>query len=231
MAHAARLLGSEEDELAAEGAVALCAPRPRERISWRLIAGIALGVVALLCVAGMAVPRRCCGAPLLASPLPSVSEVKAAMVGLSVCATVVQTAFATHDRLSVKPCAPFVPANFHSEHTIDVTGATAQHRIEGFGGAFTESSALVFQSLPRHLRRRFIEAYFSEDEGIGCAAHRRARGPERRPRRHRARLTRAARGARARFAWARQVHARARAHQQLRLFDQLVFLRRRARGF
>lgn len=143
----------------------LCAGHPHERASRRVLALGVLGTLGLVC-AGMLVPRRCCGPPLLASPLPSVSEVKAAIAGLSVCATVVQTAHATHDRLSAKPCAPFVP-DFASANVIDLTHAAPQQQIDGFGGAFTESSALVYQALPPALRQQFIDAYFSEETGIG----------------------------------------------------------------
>jgi hypothetical protein len=167
-AQAEPLLAAEEDEVAVtrpQPRGMLCAGHPRERLSRRVLGGAVVGTLALVC-AGMFVPRRCCGPSLLASPLPSVSEVKAAIAGLSACATVVQTAYATHDRLSAKPCVPFIP-DYKAANVIDVTDAAGQHSIDGFGGAFTESSALVFQAMSPSLRQQFIDAYFSEEKGIG----------------------------------------------------------------
>lgn len=37
----------------------------------------------------------------------------------------------------------------------------------GFGGAFTEASALNYQRLPPAARRRFMDLYFSRSNGIG----------------------------------------------------------------
>jgi glucosylceramidase len=135
----------------------------RQRVQRRCIVG---AVGTLLVCAGALVPR---GPALIASPLPRVSEMRTATSGASrTCARVVQTAHGSKERLAMRGCEPFV-ADFEATTVIDVTGATPQHEILGFGGAFTESSALVYQALPPDMRKRFINAYFAlgDDEGKG----------------------------------------------------------------
>ena len=47
-------------------------------------------------------------------------------------------------------------------------------RIEGFGGAFTESAAVTWQSLTPELRKEVLEGYFGHDQGHGytlCRVH------------------------------------------------------------
>jgi glucosylceramidase len=44
--------------------------------------------------------------------------------------------------------------------------------LVGFGGAFTQSSATVYQQLPPELQGEFLEAYFSNDTGIGYSTGR-----------------------------------------------------------
>ena len=46
--------------------------------------------------------------------------------------------------------------------------------IEGFGGAFTEASAVAYHRLSPEKQQEFMEAYFSEEKGIGynfCRTH------------------------------------------------------------
>lgn len=124
---------------------------PSERVRrGRLVAAVgAAAVVAGLLVAGaqhrQAAPHR-----LMASG----------------CADVIQTARDTGDRLSRLGCVHFED-DFDAPNVIDLTGARTGHAILGFGGAFTEASALVWQALPADKREEFVRMYFDPDAGIG----------------------------------------------------------------
>lgn len=76
-----------------------------------------------------------------------------------------QSAMNTGDRLSPKAPGSFVPDFAFQGIEVEVTDV-AEQVIEGFGGAFTESSGLVFRKLTDAQQRAFLNDYFST-EGLG----------------------------------------------------------------
>lgn len=82
-------------------------------------------------------------------------------------ASLVQTARDTGDRLTVKRDVSFVPDFSTSGPTVDVSSVETDQVIVGFGGAFTEASALVFAGMDSDLQQDFLEKYFDPDNGIG----------------------------------------------------------------
>lgn len=90
------------------------------------------------------------------------------------CAMVIQTVRDSTDRLTPQPgCAAFRPvgaeggAGAGAALQLDLTDAGTEQTILGFGGAFTEASALTWQALSPELQHRLLEAYFHPTEGIG----------------------------------------------------------------
>lgn len=79
------------------------------------------------------------------------------------------------DRL--KPLRPRSLAALRPEATgpsIFIDPRVAYQTLEGFGGAFTEAAASVFQKLPPAQQRRFLAAYFDPRKGHGytfCRTH------------------------------------------------------------
>lgn len=62
----------------------------------------------------------------------------------------------------------------NSTTTVVVNPAKRYQKIEGFGGAFTESAGIVFSQLRPAQQREVLEAYFSKDKGHGyrlCRTH------------------------------------------------------------
>merc|ERR1719350_2408762 len=80
-------------------------------------------------------------------------------------AQLTQSALATGDRLTDKGSVDFV-ADFPFEGPTVSVSRTFDQTIEGFGGAFTEASALVFQSLAAAQQQQLLEMYFG-GSGIG----------------------------------------------------------------
>lgn len=76
-----------------------------------------------------------------------------------------QSAADTTDRITQKPDATFGPDFQFEGPTIQVSSVTGQ-TIEGFGGAFTEASALVYKKMTSQQQQQFIEDYFGQ-EGLG----------------------------------------------------------------
>eukprot|EP00930_Biecheleria_cincta_P087516 TRINITY_DN7673_c0_g1_i3.p1 TRINITY_DN7673_c0_g1~~TRINITY_DN7673_c0_g1_i3.p1 ORF type:complete len:815 (-),score=114.55 TRINITY_DN7673_c0_g1_i3:45-2489(-) len=81
-------------------------------------------------------------------------------------AQLVQTAKDTGERLATKPAVPFESDFEFSGPTISVDILRADQELLGFGGAFTEASALVFHDLSAELQDEVLELYFGLD-GIG----------------------------------------------------------------
>ena len=78
----------------------------------------------------------------------------------------VQTAQGTNDRLTPQDPPRFL-ADFASPITLTVT-ATRKQQLVGFGGAFTEASAIALNSVDAGLREQVLEAYFGEDGVCVC---------------------------------------------------------------
>jgi len=77
----------------------------------------------------------------------------------------IQSADHTPDRLADKGFLEIVPDYPFEGPTVEVTAITDQEMM-GFGGALTESSALVFWALSEDARSRFLEMYYGES-GLG----------------------------------------------------------------
>src|SRR4030067_2241670 len=87
-----------------------------------------------------------------------------------------RTAKDTGDRLSLKEPVLLKPIRqmdaLFPSITIDAT-KTFQ-TIEGFGGSFTDASAITFYSLPMEVQNEIITRYFDVENGIGyslCKTH------------------------------------------------------------
>eukprot|EP00930_Biecheleria_cincta_P035783 TRINITY_DN2458_c1_g2_i1.p1 TRINITY_DN2458_c1_g2~~TRINITY_DN2458_c1_g2_i1.p1 ORF type:complete len:674 (+),score=132.47 TRINITY_DN2458_c1_g2_i1:70-2091(+) len=79
----------------------------------------------------------------------------------------IQTAHGTDDRLTEKEDIDFYD-DFHVDGpTVDLTSLEIDQEIVGFGGAFTEAAALVFQSMSSQNQAQFLEKYFDPEHGIG----------------------------------------------------------------
>jgi glucosylceramidase len=77
-------------------------------------------------------------------------------------------------RLAAQPPVAWAPTGDADQPSIFVRDATRYQTIEGFGGAFTEAAATVFDQLPAHLRQQVIHAYFDPRDGHGytlCRTH------------------------------------------------------------
>lgn len=81
-------------------------------------------------------------------------------------AQLVQTAKDTGDRLAAKPAVHFQSDFEFSGPIVSVDILQADQEVLGFGGAFTEASALVFKGLSAELQCEVLELYFGLD-GIG----------------------------------------------------------------
>lgn len=80
---------------------------------------------------------------------------------------VIQTAKDTNDRLTAKDNMCF---NNYGEANLPVIQVDAEktfQKMEGFGGAFTEASAINFYKMSASKREEILKAYFDRDEGIG----------------------------------------------------------------
>jgi len=80
-------------------------------------------------------------------------------------AQLIQSAGPTGDRLTVKGNIQFVP-DFEFSGPVVSVSRTLDQKIEGFGGAFTEASALVFKGMPPEKQQQILEMYFGPS-GIG----------------------------------------------------------------
>lgn len=80
--------------------------------------------------------------------------------------SLVQTMEASADRLTAKPDVPFGD-DFPSQIVLDVSSTDIDQEIIGFGGAFTEASAVNFQGLPASQQDELLEKYFDPEKGIG----------------------------------------------------------------
>mmetsp|Transcript_98123 Transcript_98123/g.282065 ORF Transcript_98123/g.282065 Transcript_98123/m.282065 type:complete len:434 (-) Transcript_98123:343-1644(-) len=70
------------------------------------------------------------------------------------------------DRLARKADLPLVSDFEFSGPTIEISKDSTDQVIQGFGGAFTEASALVFKSLPADKQQKVLDLYFGP-YGIG----------------------------------------------------------------
>ena len=77
----------------------------------------------------------------------------------------IQSADGTSDRLTSKGEVPVSPNFEFKGPVVSVSSSTDQDWL-GFGGAFTESAALVFWALPETEQTRLLELYFGEG-GLG----------------------------------------------------------------
>ena len=77
---------------------------------------------------------------------------------------VTQTAQKSRDRLTAKNPIPLDPARPKSEddEVISVSLSTTYQRIRGFGGAFTDSTAYLFNELSEEKQAQVIDAYFGD---------------------------------------------------------------------
>jgi glucosylceramidase len=82
-------------------------------------------------------------------------------------AQLVQSAEDTLDRLSTKEDVVFYNDFSFEGPVVDVSSTELDQEIEGFGGAFTEASALVFQDMTKQNQEQLIEKYFDPENGIG----------------------------------------------------------------
>lgn len=84
---------------------------------------------------------------------------------------VIQTCWDTQDRLTEKQRIIFKadkPAQDGQESNIlNVYDQVSYQTVLGFGGAFTEASAINYYGLPDELRQQVLEAYFDRKKGIG----------------------------------------------------------------
>jgi len=80
-------------------------------------------------------------------------------------AQLIQSADGTADRLTSRGDVGVIPDFEFAGPTVSVS-ADMDQELWGFGGAFTESAALVFWGLPEAERARLLELYFGED-GLG----------------------------------------------------------------
>jgi len=71
---------------------------------------------------------------------------------------VYQTTEKSSDRLAHKPSVDFTPKKASGVHSIKVDSTKLYQKIEGFGGAITDSTAQVFASLNSSLQSQVIEA-------------------------------------------------------------------------
>uniref|UniRef100_A0A7S0ATM4 Glucosylceramidase n=1 Tax=Pyrodinium bahamense TaxID=73915 RepID=A0A7S0ATM4_9DINO len=72
----------------------------------------------------------------------------------------VQTARDVGDRLAEMPDLDLVPDFNFDGPVIDIDSSTVDQELLGFGGAFTEASAVTFQQLSRTLQEQILEQYF-----------------------------------------------------------------------
>ncbi|MCK4560012.1 MAG: hypothetical protein KAV45_09535, partial [Calditrichia bacterium] len=90
-----------------------------------------------------------------------------------------QTAKGTNDRLSEKPSLEFdeIPSERFNDNRLPSIVLDANKKFQtilGFGGAFTEASAVTFYKLSPQKRQKIIEVYFDPDVGHGytfCRTH------------------------------------------------------------
>lgn len=69
----------------------------------------------------------------------------------------------TDDRLTPQAPISFIPSlSSAAAFTIKVDPSATSQKIEGFGGALTQSSASVYNQLPEELQAQLIEAYYGE---------------------------------------------------------------------
>lgn len=80
---------------------------------------------------------------------------------------VVQTVKNTNDRLAQKDNLYFDGISKHDLPVIQVDGGITYQKMEGFGGAFTEASAVNFYKMSPEKRDEILKAYFDNEEGIG----------------------------------------------------------------
>jgi glucosylceramidase len=79
----------------------------------------------------------------------------------------VQTAHGTDDKLTQKEDIHFYDDFALDGPTVDLTSLEMDQSITGFGGAFTEAAALVFQNMSSENQAKLLEKYFDKDKGIG----------------------------------------------------------------
>ena len=77
-------------------------------------------------------------------------------------AKLVQTSNMTGDRLAEKPDVPFTDDFPFTGPVVDVGDVVDGHELIGFGGAFTEACAVVYNQMPKNLQQKFIDLYFGE---------------------------------------------------------------------
>ncbi len=88
----------------------------------------------------------------------------------------VETCLATNDFLSEKETLNYlVPDTDAVElNVVNIYDDIKYQTIDGFGGAFTESAQVTYDSMPEELREEFMTAYFDKEKGIGynlCRTH------------------------------------------------------------
>jgi len=82
-------------------------------------------------------------------------------------ATLFQTAHGTSDLLTQKEDVQFYEDFDFDGPVIDVSSRVTNQAIIGFGGAFTEAAALVYQGMSATNQEKFMEKYFDAEKGIG----------------------------------------------------------------
>ena len=76
------------------------------------------------------------------------------------------TAKNTDDRLKEYDLERFIVEN-KGENEIDVDINKKYQKILGFGGALTEASAYALAKLDKEDRKKVLESYYSDENGIG----------------------------------------------------------------
>jgi len=88
---------------------------------------------------------------------------------------VIVTSQATTDRLSEKTSVPFKDDPQGVEHhVINIFPSVVYQRIEGFGGALTESAAVTLEKAGQGIRGKVLKAYFDTEKGLNyrlCRTH------------------------------------------------------------
>src|SRR6266487_2452094 len=87
---------------------------------------------------------------------------------------VVQTAKDTDDRLTQKVDLTLLSESTEAPHSISIDASQFFQTMEGFGGAFTESTAVTFYKLPVEKQAEVLRAYFDPTAGHGytlCRTH------------------------------------------------------------
>lgn len=75
----------------------------------------------------------------------------------------ITTVFPQGERLTQTYTAAFVPDNGLENHAVNLYPQATDQRLEGFGGAFTDSAASVFAQMGETNRQTLLRSYFTEE--------------------------------------------------------------------